>query len=145
MCQSPFREATIKWDSSSVALTLGTILRNLSHIRFSVSTAFSQDAMFSIGLSPPPNLDSINILEKCWDSCCPSVSEAQRRTRMENAVPTKPENKANIKYNVPLEMEPVSRPDPLKEPNVPVTWHSARSSTNGFPCFQCYTCNSGLH
>lgn len=41
-----------------------------------------------------------------------------------------PENNAKIKYKVPLEMEPASRPDPLKEPCVPVSRHTAQPLIN---------------
>jgi len=50
--------------------------------------------------------------------------------KTENAVPNNPENNAKIKYKVPLEMEPASRLDPLKEPCVPVTRHTAQPSIN---------------
>lgn len=48
----------------------------------------------------------------------------------ENAVPNNPENRAKIKYNVPLEMESASQQNPLKDPYVPIARHTAQPSAN---------------
>jgi hypothetical protein len=66
--------------------------------------AFSGYAKFSTGLSPVPKSDAVIIKVEWWRGSPSNTNKAHRRTNTEKAVPTNPENRAKIRYNVPISL-----------------------------------------
>ena len=87
-----------------MVLTIGTTTRIDSHTWFQILNAFDRHAMFIGTLSSPTKPDVVNILDEWRMNGSFSNNFAQRRTSTEKAVPNNPENKANIKYKVPISL-----------------------------------------